>query len=300
MRCEFEGGYPGNLAPVVLTLVDSVDFEAAGYLALGYTHYDVICIGASGGIGSGARLHRDYNGETRTWQGGIGGGGGMQRVKGLLSSLPAVSPVVVGVVGGDGPYFIYDHIVDAADDAAKFNYVEVNAFDAGDGGPSSFNINTCKASGGKGGKTMFHVEAGQTGRGGQGGLGGTSVAGGGGAGGVNNYSGPPSDGADGGWNGSIGAGGGGGGGGIQLVTTSHIGEQLWMATKGGRGSYSADDSSLYGPGGSVTGLITPGAGGGAKATPVNRLPDVYGSKLLVGGVRLVGNGAVIIRITQED
>ena len=71
--------------------------------------------------------------------GGAGGGGGFHRVRGLLSALPAICPVVVGAGGALGTE------MHGSNPARTTN--------GGDGGASSFNATTCRASGGKGGKT---------------------------------------------------------------------------------------------------------------------------------------------------
>lgn len=76
-----------------------------------------------------------------------------------------------------------------------------------------------------------------------------------------------------------------------------------LGSAGGRGSYNLTDTSVFGPGsqegvGIVTGVV-PGAGGGAKAAPINGLPTVYGqgtgSDIPATGLP----GIVAIRLTAE-
>jgi len=256
MRVEF-AGYSGPLPPFVLNLVNGVPFLKAQYLAMGYTNYDVICIGSAGGRGIG--IDAIYNSK-----GGAGGGGGVQWVEGLLSSLPVSSPVDVGVAGADA--------------------ISPNGKYGGDGDRSRFNTNTCRASGGKGGFPGYGVFPSPFphGDGGAGGMGGISDVSGSGA----VFVGPLPAG--------IGTGGKGGKGGVfynNAITTP--------ATAGLPGTYSETNASIPGPGEEVSlnefgHLIVPGAGGGAKATPLNLKSTVYGSK--IGGA--LGHGAVILRLTQ--
>lgn len=318
-------------------LTDDVPFLKAEYAALGYTHYEVWCIGAAGGSGGniflGGTQDEPPAGAIMSY-GGRGGGGGLHRVSGLLSELPASCPVTVGVVGQAG--------TDGNGEARKFpvedgsgNIVHNQYYDnplwvpptpGQDGGASSFNEETCQASGGKGGaaspcevnwryiwddtpiadaqadrleRLIFH--GGPGGDGGQGGSGGRILAGGGADGGksvvVYGPEGSPpalwaqgfteTDVEDGGWDGTIGEGGGGGRGG-NLVSPGR------NATAGGLGSYSFSDTSVYGPrqnrSGSAQIQQIPGFAGGAK---LNKLA-VYGS-LVQGGNP---NGAVFIRVMK--
>jgi len=292
MRIELSGSLI-RPAPVVLTFVSDLliphrDFDADGYRDLGYTHFDVICIGAGGGRGGG--INTDGPSHVRNY-GGEGGGGGFHRVRGLLSILPDVTPVVVGNKGADGS----NH---GSDPTLTTN--------GSDGGYSSFNDPTCRASGGKGGK---HVASNSTtvstdADGGEGGLGNRTAAGGGADGGVAGTPSPTgpgtpgTDGVDGTYNTviyDIGEGGGGGAGGVGKFGTPVT---CNAATRGGRGSYNPGDTSVYGPGSAQSddpdtgsASIVPGDGGGAKASPLNGLPYSYGDS--------GEHGIVIVRVTAE-
>src|SRR3954454_18284969 len=126
MRFELAGSliHPD---PVVIKFSTDQAFDKLHYLELGYTHFDVICIGAGGGRGGGidtvetGTLIRNY--------GGAGGGGGFHRVQGLLDALPDSCPVVVGAAGAAGT----EH---ASNPTLTTN--------GGDGGHSSFNDTTCR------------------------------------------------------------------------------------------------------------------------------------------------------------
>lgn len=85
----------GVVAGWLLQLEDGEPFVKAEYVAQGFTHFDVWCIGAAGG--KGGKYTR--NG---TWLGGAGGGGGLHHVSGLLADLPDSVDVVVGAAGADG------------------------------------------------------------------------------------------------------------------------------------------------------------------------------------------------------
>lgn len=289
MRIELAGSliHPD---PLVIKFDSSQNFDTQKYIALGYTHFDVIVIGGGGGMGGGI----DTGNAVRNY-GGAGGGGGFHRVRGLLSALPSSCLVVVGAGG----------ILGTENNGTN----PALTTDGGDGGPSSFNGTTCRASGGKGGKrarTNDLVTSTQA-NGGQGGAGDRTGAGGGAAGGV---AGTPSatgpgpvlgtPGADGTIIMNIGQGGGGGAGGVG----KYGGITCNAATAGGRGSYNPGDTSVYGPAdlpgndspsGAVN--IIPGGASGAKASPLNKLPYIYGQSK---GERLAGDpGAVIIRLTPE-
>lgn len=279
MRIKLAGtmSHPG---PVVLTLRDGVPFEPLEYLDLGYTNFDVICIGGGGGMGGGidtantGTLIRNY--------GGAGGGGGIQRVQGLLSALPMSCPVVVG----EGGYFGQEH-----SNSPSFTT------NGGDGGYSSFNDTTCRASGGRGGKKAQtnSLTAPTLADGGDGGVGGRIEVGGGGLGGITGR-----DGADGSWDGRIGQGGGGGAGGVGKYGTA---QTIQTATSGGRGSYNPSDLSVYGPAelastDPFTGASTvvPGGASGGKARPVTSLPYLYGQSF--GRRSAADAGTVAIRLTS--
>jgi Glycine-rich domain len=292
MRFELAGSLI-RPEPLVIKFNSNQNFDVQKYIDLGYTHFDVICIGAGGGMGGGidtantGTLVRNY--------GGAGGGGGFHRVRGLLSALPALVPVVVGAGGSLG--------VEHASNPASTT-------DGGDGGTSSFNDPTCRASGGKGGKRAQSnsLTVSTQANGGDGGLGNRVVAGGGAAGGVAgtpSATGPGTPGTN-GTDGSLfedyGLGGGGGAGGVGKYGSG--GTTCNAATAGGRGSYNPGDTSVYGPGdtpdadpSSGSQNIIPGGASGAKAAPLNGLPAIYGQSK---GSRAVGDpGAVIVRLTAE-
>lgn len=292
MRLELAGSLI-QPDPLVIKFTDNQDLDILQYIELGYTHFDVICIGGGGGMGGGidtantGTLVRNY--------GGAGGGGGFHRVKGLLSALPSEVAIIVGTGGSLG-----------TEHASNPGFCT----DGGNGGYSSFNGDTCRASGGKGGKKVASNSLTVTtdADGGEGGLGDRTTAGGGAAGGI---AGTPTSGGPGtpGTNGTdgtllqdIGQGGGGGAGGVGKYGSG--GTTCNAATNGGRGSYNPGDTSVYGPGdlpgddvssGSLN--VVPGAASGAKASPVNGLPTVYGQSK---GERVVSDpGTVIIRLTVE-
>lgn len=283
MRFELAGSltYPDQL---VLTVRTDTDIIIPDYIDMGYTHFDVICIGAGGGRGGG--IDTDNTGTLVRNYGGAGGGGGFHRTRGLLSALPDMCTVVVGVAGSVGTD-------DNSNPALTTN--------GGDGGYSSFNDETCRASGGKGGKraqsnsTTVATQA----DGGDGGVGDRIIAGGGGAGGtagtptVSGPGTPGTPGQDGTFFGTIGKGGGGGAGGVGVYT----GVTCNAATTAGKGSYNPGDTSVYGIGGSPTDdtdsgsvNIVPGIASGAKAAPLNGLPTLFG--------RSGEDGVVVIRLTR--
>jgi hypothetical protein len=271
--------------PLVMTYTVDDTFTVADYTALGYTHFDVICIGAGGGKGGGidtantGTLVRNY--------GGAGGGGGYHRVRGLLSALPTSCPIVVGVQGSDGNNDVSN---------------PANTTNGGDGGYSSFNDPTCRASGGKGGKRAQSnsTTVATLADGGDGGIGDRTIAGGGAAGGTagtptaTGPGTPGTSGKDGTFFQNIGQGGGGGAGGVG----KYGGTMLNAATSGGKGSYNPADTSVYGVGeapsndpNSGAPSIVPGRASGAKAAPLNGLPTLYG--------RSGKSGVVIVRLTAE-
>ena len=289
MRFELAGTLV-RPAPVSLYLANGSEFAPDDYIKQGYTNFDVICIGASGGAGGG--INTAGTGTNIRSTGGNGGGGGLHRVQGLLTALPALCPVVVGKSGTIGK----DHISDPG-----------QTTDGGDGGYSSFNTTTCVASGGKGGR---QVQTNSTtdstlADGGVGGVGGSNVAGGGAIGGTagtptaTGPGDPGVDGADGGWDGEIGEGGGGGAGGVGLYGTKVT---CNAATAGGAGSFDSGDLQVYGPGGSPSteassgaSSVTPGRASGAKAAPITGLTDIYGQSSHVAATNNVG--LVVIRLT---
>ena len=287
MRLELAGSLV-HPKPVTLTLKHGVPFSPSDFIDLGYTNFDVICIGGGGGIGGG--INTANTGTLVRNYGGAGGGGGLHRIQGLLSALPESCPIVIGAGGAPGN----EHVSDPA-----------QTTDGGDGGYSSFNDTTCRASGGKGGKRAQSNSLTVTtqAHGGQGGVGNSIVAGGGATGGT---AGTPTAtgpgiagiaGVDGTWTGSIGQGGGGGAGGVGkygAITCN-------SATAGGRGSYNPGDLSVYGPGsvastdgGTSAVDVVPGGASGAKAAPVNGLPYIYGRS--VGRLTPGEPGVVVIRL----
>jgi hypothetical protein len=293
MRLELSGSIV-HVKPLAVIFDVSGSFDAAAYMELGYTNFDVICIGGGGGNGGGidtantGTLIRNYGGE--------GGGGGFQRVRGLLSALPSICVVVVGAAGADGT----THVSTPA-----------STTDGAPGGFSSFNGTTCRASGGLGGKRAQSNSAtiATVANGGQGGIGNTITAGGGGLGGVAGVPTNPgpgtlgTDGEDGIIQENIGHGGGGGAGGVGKyglpVDPVTLRKEPYNAgTAGGRGSYNPDDLLVAGPGednyedpGSGTADIVPGRASGANASPLNGLPYIYGQS----GTK----GTVVILLTSE-
>lgn len=286
MRFELSGSLI-RPAPLVLTYTGDDTFDTLSYISLGYTNFEVICIGGGGGRGGG--IDTANTGTLIRNFGGAGGGGGFHRIRGLLSALPDTCPIVVGSAGAAG----IDHASNPA-----------NTTDGGDGEASTFNTNSCRASGGKGGKrAQSNSDTVSTqANGGDGGVGNRTVAGGGAVGGVAGIPSalgpgtPGTDGSDGNItsNGIIGKGGGGGAGGVG----KYGGTVCNAATAGGRGSYNPGDTSVYGPRylptndvpSEADGII-PGNASGAKAAPLNGLPTLYG----ISGQ----DGIVIIRLTVE-
>jgi Glycine-rich domain len=297
MRIELAGSLV-HPDPLVLRFTSNQNLDISHYIGLQYTHFDVICIGAGGGMGGG--IDTANTGTLVRSYGGAGGGGGFQRVRGLLSALPSTCPIVVGAGGSLGT----EHASNPA-----------LTTDGGDGGFSSFNNTTCRASGGRGGKRVQanSLTVSTQANGGDGGVGNRTTAGGGAAGGV---AGTPTAtgpgtlgtaGTDGTFlydpiNQSVGQGGGGGAGGVGKYPAP--GTTCNAATNGGRGTYNPGDTSVYGPGdtpnndpSSGSQNVIPGGASGAKASPLNGIPTVYGQSK---GERLVGDpGIVIIRLTAE-
>jgi Glycine-rich domain len=291
MRLELAGSIDRRM-PLVVNLVNGVPFIPQQYIDMGYTDFDVMCIGAGGGMGGGIKTGNTGT-QIRSF-GGAGGGGGLHRARGLLSALPTSCPVVVGVGGAPGT----EHVSDPA-----------LTSDGGDGGYSSFNGATCRASGGKGGqKVVSNSQTVTTGaNGGQGGAGDRILSGGGangGTAGTPTATGPGAPGTaaqDGTWNGIIGQGGGGGAGGV----AKYGGFTLNAATAGGRGSFNTNDTSVYGPGGipasdlldSGANNVIPGGASGAKPTPLNDLPYIYGQSY--GQLVVAQFGLVVVRLTAD-
>lgn len=285
MRVSFEGD-DGYLAPLTLELVNGVAFPTSEYIADGYTNIEILCIGACGGRGGINNRGDDDPNNPIIAGGGGGGGGGLHYVAVLLSALPAEAAVVVGVTGASG----------------NINADRDLITDGEDGGYSSFNIDTCCASGGKGGKGghthLTNPNIATLAVGGDGGIGNSIVAGGGADGGPTFGSDP--NGRDGTWDGSIGEGGGGGYGGVIKYDDT----TLMPPGEGGRGSYRIDDTLFYGPRGAawlysplateVSAAMMGGRGGGAKATKLNNLLQAYGQ----AGPGHISNGLVLVRLTK--
>lgn len=284
MRIELAGSLV-RPDPVVIRCGYNQEIDILNYKDQGYTHFDVICIGGGGGSGGGIKTNN--TGTLIRSYGGAGGGGGFHRTRGLLSVLPDMCVALVGEAGVAGT-------TQVSNPAATT--------DGGDGGTSSFNATTCRASGGKGGKRVQSnsLTVSTDADGGEGGIGGRTIAGGGAAGGV---AGTPSAtgpgvagtaGEDGTIFNNVGKGGGGGAGGVG----KYVGISCNPATAGGRGSYNPGDTSVYGPGGTPqfdedAGAVNtvPGGASGAKAAPLNGLPTVYGQSSEMG--------VVILRLTAE-
>jgi len=290
MRIELAGSLI-RPDPLVLRFETNQYFNTPEYTDLGYTHFEVICIGGGGGIGGG--IDTGGAGTQIRSYGGAGGGGGYHRVRGLLSALPDEVYVEVGIAGIPGN----EHSSDPA-----------LTSDGSDGGHSAFNGTTCRASGGKGGRRVQtnSVSATTLANGGDGGIGNRTAAGGGAPGGVAGVptstgpGTPGSNGSDGTIFNNIGKGGGGGAGGVG----KYGGIVCNAATSGGRGSYNPGDTSVYGPGdtpdndpSSGAAGIIPGGASGAKASPLNKLPTVFGQS--IGARTPSQKGIVILRLTAE-
>ena len=318
------------LPPQSFVLPNGSNFVKTDYVGLGYTHYEAICIGAAGGRGGGNQFALNIlAGSMTRSHGGGGGGGGLHRVVGLLSELPVICPVVVGQVGANGVdgngHWPYNPV---GSPPYPPNPSYIASQNGQDGGASTFNGDTCRASGGKGGsKTPIDMSYGSPyweaegmipgGNGGEGGTGNRIIAGGGadGAlsvlqfhvdpGGATVYDGanltPAIDGI---WDGIIGEGGGGGRGGMYRNHNAHAGQpphpsQMITedASSGGQGSFSFADTSVFGNRGNRSAdpywgkPIVPGSGGGAKEGLLK-----YGSY----ATGFSPNGLVYIRITKIE
>lgn len=310
-------GFGGPVLPKLIKLTDGVPFLKAIYVEQGYTNYEILCIGAAGGAGSGVNPGADgADQDGRRAFGGAGGGGGIHLVRGVLSTLPSSCDIVVGTAGADGPHS-HNYLDDGPGDKA----------DGEDGGPSSVHDEggtsyICKAAGGIGGQA-YQIYGFDSiligGTGGHGGAGNVSNSSGGGSsnGGASSTDSevPADPGGDGTWNGVSGQGGGGGAGGVGWWMPDPDFPVLeFPPSNGGRGAYNVADLSVSGPGGLaerapitdigsgndldigayVADPLMPGAGGGAKATALNNLLTTYGSK--VEGRS--GDGLVLIRLTK--
>ena len=299
MRIEF-AGTTEIVSPAILTYELDGGFDPAPYIALGYTDFDVICIGGGGGDG-GNYFGQDFNtpGQYLRSYGGKGGGGGFHRIQGLLAALGAGVAINIGGLGAPGTNLYSNATVE----------FDIPTTDGGPGGTTSFWDGACAASGGEGGSRVYSatLDLGSNTNGGAGGRGASSSPGGGASGA---YSGDESTPAEPPSNGlyyapeGIGEGGGGGAGGVGLYP---VGGPTWTgrieATPGGRGSYDPT-LSVYGPGGpSVAdvsasiddGNTIPGYGGGAKATPLNGLRTIWGQSGQANRP-----GVCVIRLTRVE
>lgn len=290
----------GDLQPLVFTPPHGAQFLKAPYVDAGYTHCEIWCVGAAGGRGGDWReLSGSLNPQFMTSYGGSGGGGGLHRVLSLLSLLPDICPVIIGQAGSNG-------VRGGWHENQLGNPVYDPPTAGGDGGASSFNGATCRASGGKGGApTPAHNIDGTVrapgGNGGDGGAGGRAAAGGGGLGSVV----AETNGVDGTWDGTVGKGGGGGIGGTYVdiidprFPPGGDNSYVKLAGSGGQGSFSFGDISVVGvrearsPDPTEnTLLLVPGGGGGAK---VNQL-FAYGSH----APGFNPNGIVVLRLTKIE
>lgn len=313
---------PSSPPALVLTYNADATLDVKSYMDQGYTRFDVICIGAAGGPGGG--VNQPYNsanfvyGYSNISYGGAGGGGGSQRIKGYLGALPDSVPIVVGAGGATGGVYTTD-----GPSGIAAGTPPPGITDGGDGGASSFNGTSCRASGGKGGKKVNSLEppnapfTNLTNNGGAGGTGGTTVAGGGGTGGIPAQVATPFNPAvpatPGSWdpNTMIGSGGGGGGGGGSYKNSATGSITRATATAGAGGSFNATDLAQYSPGGNaLSGTVATGEtsdisgyGGGAKAQALNGLGTTYGDSgplALSPSTQVAGKkGVVIVRLTAS-
>jgi hypothetical protein len=99
MRINFAGSLL-KLNPLVLVYEANDTFVKAAYVSAGYRNYEAIAIGAGGGRG-GNYFGADWMDDSRTIHcyGGMGGGGGFHRIRGVLSALPSSVNVVIGGPG---------------------------------------------------------------------------------------------------------------------------------------------------------------------------------------------------------
>lgn len=251
--------------PVAFLIQESV-FHKNTYTAQGYTKYEVMCIGATGGQGGPNGIDPNYPNPSYFVLGGGGGGGGLHKVKGDLSALPINVPVVTGIAGSVGSI------------ESEINTV---AGTGTSGGYSSFNGSTCRASGGLGGKGS-NRSPGATdpvyGVGGLGGIGGRTTAGGG----------PTFGFGDGMWDGVVGSGGAGGLG--RLILTGRPPRTIEPASEGRDGSTNPSDMTVHG----AVEMGLPG-GGGANTSILTGSQIIYGTQGYTGD--RVANGVVAILLT---
>lgn len=257
----------GNMVTPLVLMLNRWYFDKTEYVEQGYTNFDVMCIGAAGGYGGGLAVPTSTP-KVRVY-GGAPGGGGVHRMRGLLSQLPIRSDVTVGAPGEDAP-----------DNTTR----TLTGLELGeDGGASSFADGLCRASGGKGGGKAQGINYDSAGGlGGLGGIGNSITAGGG----MVDY-----------WDGSVGSGGRGGNGGSADWDASSA---ATVATDGARGAYNVDDQSVSGPAGLAGNdpinnqcLIIPGPGGGANINELTGMDAFFGSR----AQGCDPSGLVIIRLT---
>jgi len=282
MRINFAGSivFPN---PVVLIFSADAIFNKADYIAAGYKYFEAIAIG--GGGGRGGNYHgKDFNHVANTLRiyGGLGGGGGFHRIRGVLSALPSSTNVVVGGAGTDGTDLLTDAVVE----------YDIPTTDGGSGGNSHFNNPACIASGGTGGKRVYTatIDIAPANDGGAGGAGNSSSPGTGGAGAISGTITTseelPEDGR---LVGRIGKGGGGGAGGFDVENLNAV---RIDPTPGGKGAYDPSDQSVFDVGGPIGAnptngdLVVPGWGGGARITPLNESNKPYGRSGMAGIVAL--------------
>lgn len=263
---------------ITFDMLNGENFPAGDYAGLGYTNFEVWCVGAAGGQGSAAGKDGGWPyysvGLVTHWhdpflQGdparptypGIGyavpsGGGGLHHIVGYLADLPTSVPVVVGSVGSDAPLGYIDSptpYTPAPNKELTFDNVVVSPGGVDPGYPGNGAIYDLPhptwvppADGGNGGASSF---------------GGTVCRASGGKGGQKSVAGgpwlPPADesthrtplgkGGDGGIGGSTVAGGGGTGstGGVQGENGSYDGT-IGEGGGGGRGGYLMQASTSSG------------------------------------------------------
>lgn len=249
---------------VSFTTPGSHSYAKAADVTAGYTNYEVVCVGASGGSGA----HIDPWGATNYLTGGGGGGGGgVHRVTGLLSSLATSVAIVVGQSG------------------AKKTAGNENS--GGDGGATTFGSTLCRASGGKaGGDSVNNKNTNYLGGvGGLGGVGNSTTAGGGPAG-------------AGTWNGTIGSGGRGGAGGVLNWATKTRTVTPASGSAGAVGTTPPVVTSNGGPPANIYDVasdeykILGGFGGGVNLQAITGVNAIYGSHAGPNP-----NGAVFLRLT---
>lgn len=300
MRLALSGGIP-HPRTIALDLEDDSIFRPRDFEGYGYNFFQLICVG--GGGGAGGSWHKDYDdgGRSFEWRalGGSGGGGGLHRVSGPLQSLPNACAVKVGQGGAHGL------VGSMPDDVTNGSH----------GHMSSFNDNTCFASGGMGGQAPNYVYSDggfspsptspAAADGGEGGRGNREDPGGGAAGGQAR---PtldathPSAGSPGEFTYETGIGEGGGGGVGGLARAGRI----WTpASAGGAGSYNAisDPDRLSCPGGypgidqAVTHeRILPGRAGGGDLIGFTFLARLAGRSF--GETRDGEDGCVVIVLSM--